>query len=108
LHLDDGAVALDHLFSPECPCPSLILLDLKMPKVDGIEILSKLKADRERKKIPVVALISSNDGRKYVESFHVNPDGYLLKPVECKSFITVLTEIGLANLLVPDTHNIPS
>jgi two-component system, response regulator len=98
LHLDDGATALEYLFAPGTAAPAVILLDLKMPKVDGIEILGRLKADRDRKLIPVVALISSKEGKKYVESFQLSPDGYLLKPVEGKHFISVLTEIGLSHL----------
>jgi len=99
VHLDDGATALEYLFSADTRAPGVILLDLKMPKVDGIEILGKLKNDVARKSIPVVALISSKEGKKYVESFRLNPDGYLLKPVDATSFISVLTEIGLSHLV---------
>ena len=99
-HIDDGAEALRFLFSSGNPQPLLILLDLKMPKVDGIEILKRLKEDPEKKHIPVVALISSKDGRRYVESFEVKADGYLQKPVECQAFLSILAEIGISQMSV--------
>src|SRR5688500_11085358 len=67
-HIDDGEKALEFLFGANNK-PSLILLDLKMPRVDGIEILRRLRDDPERQNIPVVALISSKEGKNYLESF---------------------------------------
>ncbi|HYC83570.1 MAG TPA: response regulator [Chryseosolibacter sp.] len=99
IHLDDGAIALEYLFASSTKPPAVILLDLKMPKVDGIEILAKLKNDLARKNIPVVALISSKEGRKYVESFRLSPEGYLIKPIDTRNFVSVLREIGLAHLV---------
>jgi two-component system, response regulator len=101
VHIDDGPRALQYLFQDANEEPALILLDLKMPKVDGIEILTRLKADSTKKHIPVLVLISCKEGRRYVESFRLRPDGYLTKPVECHSFLTVLSEIGIAKL-APD------
>lgn len=98
LHIDDGAAALDFLFAGASERPLLVLLDLKMPKVDGIEILSRMKADTEKRSIPVITLISSDDGRRYVESNRVRPDGYLLKPVSARAFVEVLSEIGLSDI----------
>src|SRR5688572_1331879 len=83
LHIDDGEKALDFLFGSQ-PKPTLILLDLKMPRVDGIQILRKLKSDPERHDIPVVALLSSKEGKNYVESFNVKADAYMIKPVDYK------------------------
>jgi len=100
LHIDDGVDALEYLYDEKTPTPSMILLDLKMPKVDGIQILRKLKSDPAKKNIPVVALISSKDGKNYLESFHVNPDGYLIKPVDIKEFLGVLAKIGMSQLEV--------
>ena len=100
-HIDDGEKAMDFLFGPE-QSPSLILLDLKMPRVDGIEILRKLKSDPERQDIPVVALISSKEGEKYVESFHVKADAYMIKPVDLKQFWEAIASIGLTSMILSE------
>lgn len=96
LHLDEGEKALDYLYSSENNNPKLILLDLRMPKVDGIQILRKLKSDDEKKHIPVVVLVSSKEGKNYVESFQVKADSYITKPLDFKKFFTAMAEIGLA------------
>jgi two-component system, response regulator len=98
LHIDDGEKALDFLFGPEQD-PTLILLDLKMPRVDGIQILHKLKSDPEKKDIPVVALLSSREGRHYVESFDIKADGYMIKPVDYKQFRAVVSDIGISSVI---------
>lgn len=95
LHIDDGEKALEFLFDAN-QTPSLILLDLKMPRVDGIQILRRLKSDPEKKSIPVVVLISSKEGKHYLESFDVKPDAYMIKPVDALQFLTALSEIGMA------------
>ena len=99
LHIDEGEKALEYLFD-EQHRPSLILLDLKMPRVDGIQILRKLKADPEKKDIPVVALISSKEGRNYLESFNVKADAYMIKPVDNKQFSAVLSDMGIASMIL--------
>lgn len=96
LHLDEGEKALDYLYAPGNNLPRLILLDLRMPKVDGIQILRTLKSDHEKKDIPVVVLVSSKEGRSYVESFQLKADSYITKPVDFKKFFTAMSEIGLA------------
>ncbi|SRR5690606_18090432 len=93
-HIDDGEKALEFLFG-DAPMPSVVLLDLKMPRVDGIQILRKLKSDPEKRMIPVVALISSREGKRYVESFDLQADAYMIKPVDAGQFSAVLAEIGL-------------
>jgi two-component system response regulator len=93
-HIDDGAEALQYLLADN-PEPYLVLLDLKMPKVDGIQILRTLKANAAKNHIPIVALISSREGKKFVESFGVNADSYLTKPVDPQNFLLCLAEIGL-------------
>ena len=98
LHIDDGERALDFLFGPD-EDPMLILLDLKMPRVDGIQILHRLKNDPEKKRIPVVALLSSREGKHYVESFDVKADGYLIKPVDYKQFRAVVSDIGISSVI---------
>jgi two-component system response regulator len=96
-HIDDSVDAVQYLFNLENPDPRVILLDLKMPKIDGIQILRMLKGNMHRKHIPVIALISSKDGRKYLESFNLRADSYLTKPIDCTNFLVCLTEIGLAH-----------
>ncbi|MEX2231558.1 MAG: response regulator [Cyclobacteriaceae bacterium] len=98
-HIDDGEKALDFLFGPQ-PKPTLILLDLKMPRVDGIQILRKLKSDPERQDIPVVALISSKEGKNYLESFNVKADAYIIKPVDFKQFCTAVSDIGISSMIL--------
>jgi two-component system response regulator len=95
LHIDDGEKALEFLFGDQ-KRPSLILLDLKMPRVDGIQILRRLKGDPDKQKIPVVALISSKEGKNYLESFNVKADAYMVKPVDCEQFSAVLSAIGIS------------
>ncbi len=94
LHIDDGQEALDFLFSDNA-MPRLILLDLKMPKVDGIEILKKLKLDEKRKVIPVVILTSSKEERDIVESYKLGVNAYIVKPVDFSQFINAVSELGL-------------
>jgi two-component system, response regulator len=95
LHIDEGQKALDFLYSEEERSPKLILLDLRMPRVDGIQILRKLKGDPEKRHIPVIALVSSKEGKSYVESFHLKADAYMVKPVDFKKFFMAISDIGL-------------
>jgi CheY-like chemotaxis protein len=67
-----------------------------MPRVDGVTILRKLKSDPIRKEIPVIAMISSKEGRSYLESFQLKADGYIVKPVDFKKFLAAISDIGLA------------
>lgn len=99
MHIDDGEKALDYLFGPQ-PDPSLILLDLKMPRVDGIQILRSLKADPAKRNIPVLALISSKEGRGYLESFGLQADGYMIKPVDYKQFSAAIARMGISSVIV--------
>src|SRR6266481_5678471 len=69
LHLEDGEEALKYIFSENNNMPKLILLDLKMPKVDGLEVLRKIKSDERKKIIPVVVLTSSKEERDIIESY---------------------------------------
>jgi two-component system response regulator len=105
LHIDDGEKAMEFLFSDHSN-PTLILLDLKMPRVDGIQILQRLREDPDKQNIPVVALISSKEGKNYLESFKVKADAYMIKPVDYKKFCNAITDMGLTStLLSPQTEN---
>src|SRR5688500_18155391 len=99
IHIDDGEKALDFLFGQQ-PDPSLVLLDLKMPKVDGIQILKSLRADPVKQHIPVIALISSKEGRNYLESFGVRADAYMIKPIDSKQFSAAIAHIGISSVIL--------
>lgn len=101
LHLHDGEEALEYLFSSEMTSiPKVILLDLKMPKVDGIEVLKKLKGDDTRKIIPVVVLTSSKEERDILESYKFGVNAYIVKPVDFDKFVKAISEIGFFWLLL--------
>ena len=78
LHLTDGQEALDFLYDKKSNMPKVILLDLKMPRVDGIEVLRKLKSDEKLKVIPVVVLTSSKQESDIIESYRLGEDAGLI------------------------------
>jgi two-component system response regulator len=80
--------------------PRLILLDLKMPKVDGIEVLKVLKAHPQKKLIPVVVLTSSREERDIVESYRLGVNAYIVKPVDFEKFVKAIADIGLFWLIL--------
>ena len=97
----DGADALDFIFRegayvgrPMEGNPKLILLDLKLPKVDGLDVLRKIKSDERTKSIPVVILTSSKEERDVVESYKLGVNSYMVKPVDFDQFIECVSEIG--------------
>src|SRR5688572_33214314 len=101
VHLQDGEAALDFLFAERSNnIPRLILLDLKMPKVDGIEVLRKIKTDEQRKMIPVVMLTSSKEERDIIESYKLGVNAYVVKPVEFEKFVEAVAQLGLIWLLL--------
>jgi two-component system, response regulator len=101
LHLQDGEEAINFIFSEKMAgYPKLILLDLKMPKVDGIEVLRKIKADEQKRVIPVVVLTSSKEERDIVDSYKLGVNAYIVKPVDFDKFVKAISEIGLFWLLL--------
>jgi two-component system, response regulator len=98
-YVGDGVDALGYLYA-ENRNPDLIILDLRMPKVDGVDVLRRLKNDEQKAHIPIVALISSPQGQRYLESFGVKANGYLLKPVDVSQFLVVLAELGLSSFKI--------
>jgi len=100
VHLQDGAEALKFLFESNTSTPRLILLDLKMPKVDGIEVLRKIKGDEHKKFIPVVILTSSKEERDIVESYKLGVNAYVVKPVEFEKFVEAVAQLGLFWLIL--------
>src|SRR5260221_1869134 len=100
LHLEDGQEALDFLFDEKNRMPKLILLDLKMPKVDGVEVLRRLKSDERRKVIPVVVLTSSKEESDIVETYKLGVNAYIVKPVDFEQFVKAVTQLGFFWLLL--------
>jgi len=103
----DGAEALDFLFcqGPYAKRrfedgPKVILLDLKLPKVDGLEVLKRIKSDDRTKSIPVVVLTSSKEQRDVVDSYQLGVNSYIVKPVNFEGFASAVQEIGMYWLLL--------
>jgi two-component system, response regulator len=96
LHLEDGEKALEYLDSNSegGTLPKIILLDLKMPKVDGLEVLRKVKGDDKLKHIPVVIMTSSKEERDIVDSYRLGVNAYIVKPVDVEKFIKAVSDIG--------------
>jgi two-component system response regulator len=100
LHLEDGQQAIDFLFDDKSVMPKLILLDLKMPKVDGIEVLRRLKSDERKRVIPVVVLTSSKEEKDIVESYKLGVNAYIVKPVDFDQFVKAVTQLGFFWLIL--------
>lgn len=105
--VQDGAQALDFIFCTGAwagrhikDAPRLILLDLKLPKVDGLEVLKRIKSDARTRAIPVVILTSSNQERDIVESYQLGVNSYIVKPVEFDQFNQVVRDLGFYWLLL--------
>jgi len=103
----DGAEALDYLFCTgqyagrdARRLPRLVLLDIKMPKVDGIEVLRRLKGDPATRSIPVVVMTSSNEERDVVESYRLGVNSYIVKPLQFESFHDTVAQLGLYWMLI--------
>jgi CheY-like chemotaxis protein len=105
--LRDGEEAVDYLFGPGRDAlrdsghmPKLILLDLKLPKIDGIEILRRIKRDPQTKFIPVVILTSSKEERDLVNGYNLGVNSYIRKPVDFDQFRDMVTQVGLYWLVI--------
>ena len=102
----DGAEALDFLFrtgpyaSRPNNFPKLILLDLKLPKVTGLEVLARIRADPMTQALPVVVLTSSHEERDIVDSYSLHVNSYIVKPVDFEQFTEAVREIGFYWLLL--------
>lgn len=107
----DGAAALDFLFGAgsateseaQRPRPRVIMLDLKLPKVNGLEVLRRLKSDVRTQMIPVVILTSSREEQDVVESYRLGVNSYIVKPVNFEQFTKSMKDIGLYWLLLNES-----
>jgi CheY-like chemotaxis protein len=93
--VNDGEQALKFLKNPDNEAPGIILLDLNMPRMNGIEFLKIAKKDETLKKIPVVVLTTSREDQDKVDSFNFGVAGYMIKPVDYRKFVEVVRTIDL-------------
>ncbi len=105
--VEDGAEALDFIFAEGEHSnrniqnnPKIILLDLKLPKVTGLEVLKKIKGDERTKTIPVVVLTSSKEERDLIDSYKYGVNSYIVKPVDFNKFLESVKDVGLYWLLL--------
>ena len=106
----DGQEALDYLFATDkysdrdvCDQPQVVLLDLKLPKVDGLEVLQRIRADERTKILPVVILTSSRQERDMVSSYSQGANSYIQKPVDFNQFVEAVRQLGLYWLVLNET-----
>lgn len=106
----DGEEALDFLYAREkysdrrgLQGPRVILLDLKLPKVDGLEVLRRVKSDEQTKSIPIVMLTSSKEERDMVESYRLGVNSYIVKPVDFDKFVEAVSRLGMYWLLLNES-----
>jgi CheY-like chemotaxis protein len=101
VHVRDGVEALDYLYARERYAqrepnpPAVVLLDVKMPRLDGLEVLRQIKSDERLRPMPVVMLTSSQDERDIRESYALGANAYVVKPVEFRRFTAVLKQIEI-------------
>lgn len=107
VHVLNGEVALNFLFAhgeyeerKNALPPRVILLDIKMPKVDGIEVLKRIKNDASTKMIPVIIMTSSKEEQDIITSYQLGVNSYVVKPVDFESFAKAVSQLGLYWLLI--------
>lgn len=107
IHVKDGEEALEFIFATGAfagrekkNMPKVILLDIKMPKVDGIEVLRQIKTNEETKRIPVVIMTSSKEEQDIIRSYELGVNSFVVKPVEFNNFAKAVSELGLYWVLI--------
>jgi CheY-like chemotaxis protein len=100
-HVDDGQKALDYIFregeytdEEKYPRPNCILLDLRLPKVDGLEVLRRIKSDDNTRKTPVVILTTSSADKDIAQSYEYNANSYVVKPMDFTKFESLMQDLG--------------
>jgi len=96
----DGAEALEFFDGAAGRVPKVVLLDLKLPKLDGLEVLRRLKADQRTKAIPIVILTSSREEPDIERAYELGANSYIVKPVDFEAFARAVSEVGLYWLLL--------
>jgi CheY-like chemotaxis protein len=97
----DGAQALDYLYARgdwvgrDSGDPAVVLLDLKLPKIDGLEVLERVKSDPALKQVPVVMLTSSKEERDLVQSYQLGVNAFVVKPVDFRAFLQAIQDLGM-------------
>ena len=102
IHVSDGEEALDFLFGTgryagrnSSKLPKVVLLDLKLPKVDGIEVLRRVRSEESTKLLPIVVLTSSREDRDLLETYKLGVNSYIVKPVDFENFSEAVASLGL-------------
>lgn len=108
IHLKNGDDAINYFFEgnniKDCDFPKIILLDLKLPKIPGSEVLRQLKSNVNTKNIPVIVMTSSKENRDLQECYSLGANSYIVKPVEFDSFAKVVKEVGLYWMITNTPH----
>ncbi|MEP0871242.1 response regulator [Trichocoleus desertorum AS-A10] len=109
----DGAEALDYLLGQGIysdrhlyPMPSLVLLDLKLPKIDGLEVLRRLRSEARTKVLPVIILTTSKEEQDLINSYSLGCNSYIRKPVDFNQFMEAIRQLGVYWLLINETPQI--
>jgi two-component system response regulator len=110
----DGEEALDYLFArgaragtDPIPLPEVVLLDLKLPKLDGLEVLRRIRADARTRRLPVVVLTSSNEEKDMVSSYNLGANSFVRKPVDFAQFLEAARQLGLYWLVLNQAPPLP-
>jgi CheY-like chemotaxis protein len=101
--LHDGVEALEYLLAPDQPLPHLVLLDLNLPRINGLEVLQRLREEPRTKLLPIVILTSSNEERDLIEGYRLGVNSYVRKPVDFVQFSEAVRQLGLYWLVLNQT-----
>lgn len=104
----DGTEALDYLFRDDGDGHDLVLLDLKLPKLSGLEVLQRIRGDERTRRLPVVVLTSSREERDLIESYDLGANSYIRKPVDFQQFMEAVAHLGLYWLVLNERPPAPT